>query len=114
MRKYHFDFWYKGHQVLAIHDYDNVFHFYIGLTDVSRICNKFFREYLANNVENDTDIKVTNRFIEPYANKELYSMHALNFYSTKEAGIEVALHLCEVISVLDYPEKDYKEFNFTV
>lgn len=112
--KNEFSFWYKGHQILAVLAYDCVFHFYIGLVDPIRVSNMNFYKYVAENVDNASTIEITSEFKEPYANKNLYSMHAVSFFSTKQAGIEVALHLCEAISYLDYPEKDFKEFNFTV
>lgn len=114
MNKNHFDFWYKGHQILAVRDHDDIFHFYVGLVDASRIEVKSFKRFLANNVENDDLIKIATEFKEPFANKNLYSMYALSFFSTKKAGIEVAMHLCEAVSMLDYPEKDYREFKFNV
>ena len=109
-----FEFWYKGHQVLAAHSHGNIFHFYIGLVDPTRIQTYSFEKFLENYFENDDLITTTDKFDEPFANKNLYSAQALSFFSTKDSGIEAALHLCDAVSQLDYSERDYQEFNFIV
>ena len=114
MSKNHFEFWYNGHQVLAVRNHDNIYHFYVGLVEPARIRNPIFDDYLARYFENDSTITITSQFDETSANRELYSAYALSFFSTKDAGIEAAFHLCRAISQLDYSERDYQEFKFMV
>ncbi|RVU69820.1 MULTISPECIES: hypothetical protein [Lactobacillus] len=109
-----FQFWYKGHQILACHMHDAYYHYYIGLTEPRTIRNKQFDKALHDYFDNDKAITIAYVFPEVYAKKYLYSSAALDFISTRKDGIETAMHLCDAVAAFDYPERDYKEYKFTV
>lgn len=110
MAKKTINFWFKGHQILAVQKSKNSYHFFV--------C------YANPMVKANDSLAILKKLIgfkwgenaiiaEPFIEKNAYSMYAICFIRSKKKGLELAEALCMKLYDLEGPIRKYKEYEFS-
>lgn len=109
MAKETINFWFKGHQIIAVQKGRKKYHFFV--------C------YMNPMVELDDSLAIVKELsglkwkdnaimADPFAEKNAYSMYAMHFVRPRKEGLELAEALCTKLYDLEGPMRKYKDFEF--